>query len=185
MNLDELEAKNGSVHIEQPAPTITYPTDNFSSAFKQEQKVTSTTNQYSTYVPENNYPSGGGFSMIEIWFQVILIALAFIVPSLFWLVKKFLKSLGLLSPIVIRILDRVQGVFHRLITKLTGGKVSSIAGKSVATLETTRIVNEEIEAGFKEDFYVAPNDEYLRPPTPDEKRDQAVDEFVKKVKDTL
>ena len=184
MNLDELEAKNGSVPMGQTtAPNPTFPIDNPSSYLKQQG--TQTTNQYSTYAPENNQPPTTGFTMMEIWFQVILIALAFIVPSLFWVVKRFLKALGLLSPIVIRILDRVQGVFHRLITKITGGKVSGIAGKGVTTLETTRIINEEIEAGFKDDFYVAPNDEYLRPPTEDEKRDQAVDEFVKKVKDRL
>ena len=151
MNLDALEQENGGSPIPSYPPPS--PTQNYGSPYS---------GSYGT-----NYGTGYGNSYNQpeppLWaefaFQGILLALAFLIPLTIFLIKKLLKSVGWLTPTVVRILDKIQTVFHKTMSKVFKRKIEkNTNGGKVAMHESTSIIVDEVGEELKTHLYVAPDE---------------------------
>ena len=108
--------------------------------------------------------------MGEFVFSIALIAVAFIVPHIFFGIKKLLKRLHWLSPRVLKMIDRLEAVFLKVATKLSNrgvGKVLHTKGH-LQGHESAFIVKDTLDESLKEKLYVAPDlpgEESYVPPT--------------------
>lgn len=106
----------------------------------------------------------------EFVFSIALIAVAFIVPHIFFGIKKLLKRLHWLSPRVLKMIDRLEVVFLKVATKLSNrgvGKVLHTKGP-LQGHESAFIVKDTLDESLKEKLYVAPDlpgEESYVPPT--------------------
>lgn len=151
MNLDALEQENGGSPVPSYPPPS--PTQNYGSPYS---------GSYGT-----NYGTGYGNSYNQpeppLWaefaFQGILLALAFLIPLTIFLIKKLLKSVGWLTPTVVRILDKIQTVFHKTMTKVFKRKIEkNTNGGKVSMHESTVIIVDEVGEELKTHLYVAPDE---------------------------
>ena len=99
--------------------------------------------------------------MGEFLFSSIVILIGFVVPYLFYLLKKLLKKLSWLSPRVLGMLDKLEPVFIKLTTKLSnrGLKAGLKTNISLRPNESTEIIRDTVSDSLKSKLYVAPNGE--------------------------
>lgn len=140
--------------------------------FSHQNMSTPYTNSYTEQsMNYNSYRDDDNDSIMgEFLFSIALIAVAFIVPHIFFLVKKLLKRLHWLSPRVLRMLDKLETVFLKTTTKLSNrgiGKVLHLKG-GFQGHEAAFIVKDTLGESLKEKLYVAPDDphevNYAPPP---------------------
>lgn len=120
----------------------------------------SNTKQYTTQTYSNDDYSDENV-MGEFIFSVVIIAVAFIVPYIFYYLKKLLKRLNFLSPRVLLMLDKLEPVFVRLATKLFRKAIKTKLKTNLPTRanETASIVRDTLSDSLKEKLVVTPNGE--------------------------
>ena len=106
----------------------------------------------------------------EFIFSLAIIAVAFIVPYIFFGVKKLLKRLHWLSPRVLKMMDRLEVVFLKVATKLSNRGVGKVLHTKAPLQghESAFIVKDTLDESLKEKLYVAPDlpgEESYVPPT--------------------
>lgn len=116
--------------------------------------------QYQQYQEQPSSPSHVNYIITDLLFQVSLVALAFIVPYLFYLLKKLLKKLNLLTPRVLRVIDKIQHIFYRTTQTFSRLKVGKFTGNKIrGEKEVTSVITTEIVDGMQEEYVVEPNKE--------------------------
>lgn len=164
MNLDALEQENGAGYNTPSTPSYqpSYQQNNYGNSYG--------TNYGTSYGDNYNSNMQEPPLWAEFAFQGILLLLAFLVPLSIYAIKKSLKSIGWLTPVVVRILDRIQSVFHKTVSKVFKKKINKNIsnGGKVSAHDVTDIVVDEITGELKTKLYVAPdeNKENEEPTTP-------------------
>ena len=133
-------------------PTKSYKPDGYNS-------YTGLPRQY-TEQRYDDYEDGGSI-MGEFLFSSVVILIGFVIPYLFYLLKKLLKKLSWLSPRVLGMLDKLEPVFIKLTTKLgnRGLKAGLKTNISLRPNESTEIIRDTVSDSLKSKLYVAPNGE--------------------------
>ena len=139
-------------HIKVDIP-VTPPSQNYN--YQQ-----SNTKQY-TEQRYTNDDYGDENVMGEFIFSVVIIAVAFIVPYIFYFLKKLLKRLNFLSPRVLNMLEKLEPIFIRLATKLSRKAIKKHLKTDVPTRanEATSVVRDTLADSLKEKLTVTPNGE--------------------------
>ena len=139
-------------HIKVDIP-VTPPSQNYN--YQQSNTKQYTTQSYSNedYSDEN--------VMGEFIFSVVIIAVAFIVPYIFYFLKKLLKRLNFLSPRVLNMLNKLEPVFTRLAIKLSRKTINTGLKTKLPTRanEATSIVRDTLSDSLREKLNVTPNGE--------------------------
>lgn len=139
-------------HIKVDIP-VTPPSQNYN--YQQSNTKQYTTQSYS------NEDYGDENVMGEFIFSVVIIAVAFIVPYIFYYLKKLLKRLSFLSPRVLNMLEKLEPVFTRLAIKLARKTINTGLKTKLPTRanEATSIVRDTLSDSLKEKLVVTPNRE--------------------------
>ena len=139
-------------HIKVDIP-VTPPSQNYN--YQQ-----SNTKQYTEHRYTND-DYGDENVMGEFIFSVVIIAVAFIVPYIFYFLKKLLKRLKFLSPRVLNMLEKLEPIFIRLATKLSRKAIKKHLKTDVPTRanEATSVVRDTLADSLKEKLTVTPNGE--------------------------
>ena len=139
-------------HIKVDVP-VTPPSQNYN--YQQ-----SNTKQY-TEQRYTNDDYGDENVMGEFIFSVVIIAVAFIVPYIFYFLKKLLKRLNFLSPRVLNMLEKLEPIFIRLATKLSRKAIKKHLKTDVPTRanEATSVVRDTLADSLREKLTVTPNGE--------------------------
>ena len=139
-------------HIKVDIP-VTPPSQNYN--YQQSNTKQYTTQSYS------NEDYGDENVMGEFIFSVVIIAVAFIVPYIFYYLKKLLKRLNFLSPRVLNMLNKLEPVFTRLAIKLSRKTINTGLKTKLPTRanEATSIVRDTLSDSLKEKLNVTPNGE--------------------------
>ena len=139
-------------HIKVDIP-VTPPSQNYN--YQQ-----SNTKQYTTQ-SYGNEDYGDENVMGEFIFSVVIIAVAFIVPYIFYFLKKLLKRLNFLSPRVLNMLNKLEPVFTRLAIKLSRKTINTGLKTKLPTRanEATSIVRDTLSDSLREKLNVTPNGE--------------------------
>lgn len=139
-------------HIKVDIP-VTPPSQNYN--YQQSNTKQYTTQSYS------NEDYGDENVMGEFIFSVVIIAVAFIVPYIFYYLKKLLKRLNFLSPRVLNMLNKLEPVFTRLAIKLSRKTINTKLKTNLPTRanETTSIVRDTLSDSLREKLNVTPNGE--------------------------
>ena len=139
-------------HIKVDIP-VTPPSQNYN--YQQ-----SNTKQY-TEQRYTNDDYGDENVMGEFIFSVVIIAVAFIVPYIFYYLKKLLKRLNFLSPRVLNMLNKLEPVFTRLAIKLSRKAIKTKLKTNLPTRanEATSIVRDTLSDSLREKLNVTPNGE--------------------------
>lgn len=109
------------------------------------------------YMPyDNNY--NGKDIVAEVYLQLVILIILSSTPFIIYGIKRLLKKVGILSPIVIRFLD----VFQIIITKTFSRIAKLIIEKKTKTKlkgknETIEAVEQHITEGLKDQLHVEPN----------------------------
>ena len=147
-------------HIKVDIP-VTPPSQNYNYQQSNTRQYTEQRYTNDDYSDEN--------VMGEFLFSIAIIAVAFIVPYIFYALKKLLKKLNFLSPRVLLMLDKLEPVFIRLATKLSRKGIKSGLKTNVPTHanEATVIVRDTLADSLREKLVVTPNGEpdVTPPPT--------------------
>ena len=139
-------------HIKVDIP-VTPPSQNYN--YQQSNTKQYTTQSYS------NEDYGDENVMGEFIFSVVIIAVAFIVPYIFYYLKKLLKRLNFLSPRVLNMLNKLEPVFIRLSIKLSRKTINTGLKTKLPTRanEATGIVRDTLSDSLREKLNVTPNGE--------------------------
>ena len=139
-------------HIKVDIP-VTPPSQNYN--YQQSNTKQYTTQSYS------NEDYGDENVMGEFIFSVVIIAVAFIVPYIFYYLKKLLKRLNFLSPRVLNMLNKLEPVFTRLAIKLSRKTINTGLKTKLPTKanEATSIVRDTLSDSLREKLNVTPNGE--------------------------
>ena len=139
-------------HIKVDIP-VTPPSQNYN--YQQSNTKQYTTQSYS------NEDYGDENVMGEFIFSVVIIAVAFIVPYIFYYLKKLLKRLNFLSPRVLNMLNKLEPVFIRLSIKLSRKTINTGLKTKLPTRanEATSIVRDTLSDSLREKLNVTPNGE--------------------------
>lgn len=139
-------------HIKVDIP-VTPPSQNYN--YQQSNTKQYTTQSYS------NEDYGDENVMGEFIFSVVIIAVAFIVPYIFYYLKKLLKRLNFLSTRVLNMLNKLEPVFIRLTIKLSRKTINTGLKTKLPTRanEATGIVRDTLSDSLREKLNVTPNGE--------------------------
>ena len=139
-------------HIKVDIP-VTPPSQNYN--YQQSNTKQYTTQSYS------NEDYGDENVMGEFIFSIVIIAVAFIVPYIFYYLKKLLKRLNFLSPRVLNMLNKLEPVFIRLSIKLSRKTINTGLKTKLPTRanEATGIVRDTLSDSLREKLNVTPNGE--------------------------
>lgn len=103
--------------------------------------------RYDPYRDDENIKS----DFVDFGFQFFLILLSILIPYLFYLIKRTLLRFKLLSPRVNKVLDILQSIFHRTVTRVASKLIKKKTGSHVSTnKEATTVISENISDHLNE-----------------------------------
>ena len=158
------DSSSYSSGYEEDDPTTSYSPGGYSSSTSKDYGSNYNTNNYRTSKEYNHrdydqYDDNNDNILGEFIFSFLVILIAFIVPYLFYFLKKGLAKLKWLSPRILVMLDKLEPVFTKLATKVGHKVVAKGTGKRVSSRpnETTEIVKDTVASSLKEKLVVDPN----------------------------
>lgn len=159
------DSSSYSPGYEEDDPTTSYSPGGYSSSTSKDYGSNYNTNNYRTskeynYRDYDRYDDDNNDNILgEFIFSFLVILIAFIVPYLFYFLKKGLAKLKWLSPRILVMLDKLEPVFTKLATKVGHKVVAKGTGKRVSSRpnETTEIVKDTVASSLKEKLVVDPN----------------------------
>lgn len=157
------DSSSYSSGYEEDDPTTSYSPGGYSSSTSKDYGSNYNTNNYRTskeynYRDYDRYDDNNDNILGEFIFSFLVILIAFIVPYLFYFLKKGLAKLKWLSPRVLTMLEKLEPVFIKLATKVGNKAVAKGTGKKVSSRpnETAEIVKDTVADSLKEKLVVDP-----------------------------
>ena len=157
------DSNSHSSGYEEDDPTTSYSPGDYSSSTSKDYGSNynsgyRTSKEYN-YRDYDRYDDNNDNILGEFIFSFLVILIAFIVPYLFYFLKKGLAKLKWLSPRILVMLDKLEPVFTKLATKVGNKAVAKGTGKRVSSRpnETTEIVKDTVASSLKEKLVVDPN----------------------------